>query len=37
MYGNEEQPSALRASPAQVTMLTSHPASASPAGAVNGY
>jgi hypothetical protein len=37
MYGDEDQTSALRASPAQVTMLTSRPASASPPGAVNGY
>jgi len=37
MYGNEDQTSALRASPAQVTMLTSRPAPASPARAVNGH
>ena len=36
MSGNEDQTSALRASPAQVAMLTSRPALASPAGAVNG-
>ena len=37
MYGNEDQTSVLRASPAQVTMLTSRPAPASPARAVNGH